>query len=190
MPNAARKPPQDKPRRGRRDAKPPGGKSRTRAEVLRLTDVAEEAVILELPIHQIRALLGKAAGLPGLMSRRTTGLYLARVNQRHADNPLPEMVEARERAARRYQKMIAGLVADGRTKNEAAILRWETRLAALRGLDAIRDKEAIEQAALAIVMEKINRARLEKEAALTLREQAEQEAQRVLDVAEVSSGTE
>lgn len=190
MSQTAAKADKPKSRRGghRPGHPPPGGRMRTRAEVLKLMDVCEEAVILELPRHQVRALMGKAAGLPGPMSAKTTADYIARVNQRHAENPLPELVEARERAARRYQKVIAGLVADGRTKNEAAILRWETRLAALRGLDAIRDKEAVEAAALAIVMEKINRARLEKEAALTLREQEEAERQRVIDIGEAVPG--
>ncbi len=164
---------------------PPGGKRRSRAEVARLLDVCEEGVLLGLPLYQIRSLMGKAIGRPGPISKKTACDYVARVRARHEANPLPDLAEARLAAERRYQKMIAALVAGGRDKNAAKILAWETRLAALRGMDAPRDKEAIEAAALAIIQDKIQRVRQEREAAATLQEDAEARKQRAIDVAEV-----
>jgi hypothetical protein len=174
--------------------KPPGGKVRTRAEVLKLLDVCEEAILLGLPKYQMRTMLGRAAGLDGPLSSRTTDDYIARVRQRHLDNPLPELEEAREQAVRRCQRMITALIAQGndgqgRVRNEAAILRWETRLHALRGLDAMRDKEAVEAAALAMITLMVERERQRKEQALTQQEQREVEHQRMIDVGEAPEGT-
>lgn len=197
------------PRKNRRGGKraghpPPGGKKRSRVEVNRLLDVCEEMVLLGMPRHRIRAALGQAAGLPGPMSTKTTEVYIARVAQRHRDNPLPGLTEAREAAERRYQRMIAELrttigrfaqLPDGRVKYadmilkyENAVLSWENRLAALRGMDAPRDKEAIEAAALVIVMDKLNRAIQEKEQAATLREDEEARRQRELEAIDVPAG--
>lgn len=184
---ATGKPPKKAPRGNR---KPPRGPVRPRHEVLRLMDVCEDAILLGLPRYQIRAMLGKAANLPGPMSARTTDHYIARVNQRHQENPLPELAEARAQAVRRCQRMITSLIAQGgdghgRVRNEAAILRWEARLASLRGLDAIRDQEAVQSAALAIVMDRIARAVQEKEQAATLREDQEARRQRELEAIDV-----
>lgn len=125
-------------KRPRGNQKPPlsGGKRRTVAEVQRLTNICDEALSLFTPLDELRRLLGKAAGLDRPMSRRTVDKYIARVNRRHAANPLPSLDKARDGAERRCRRMISRLYADGPVKNSTAIWRWEDRLARLRGLDA------------------------------------------------------
>lgn len=185
--------------RANRPKPPRTGKTRPRAEVLRLVDVCEEGVLHRMSKQKIRELLGKAAGLPGPMSSRTTDKYLARVAKRHAENPLPSLEQEREAAARRYLKMIVSLRAGG-AKNADAILRWETRYAALVGMDAPRDKEAIEAQAQAIVDKLLAKARQERAAAQAQAdyqieeerrrqwEAEEQEQRRMIDVGEVPPG--
>lgn len=108
-------------------------KKRTRADVAKLTDVCEEAVLQGLPRDRIRALMGKAAGDERPIGPRALDRYLARVAERHKANPVIGPEEAHDQAIRRAQRMITKLTADGSLKNASAIARWEAHLAKLQG---------------------------------------------------------
>lgn len=175
--------------------------------------MAEEGYLLNMSVRQIQTLLGRAAGLVDAegkarpMAAKTTFKYLQRVRERHAANPLPGLDEARAQAARRCMQMLTRLRADGgqrpgevsgSVKHAKTILAYEARYDALMGLDAPRDKEAIEAQAQAIVDKLLAKARQERAAAQAQAdyqieeerrrqwEAEEQEQRRMIDVGPAS----
>lgn len=126
-------------------AKVPHGTPRSQAQILRLVDALEDAMLLNIPRARYGKVLAIAALPPGAgadaqaeaepLPDRTVDDYVARVTQRWKDDPLPGRRVARQRAIRRHYKRLPVLVSKGLY---GEVDKLERHLSRLEGTEAAK----------------------------------------------------
>ena len=111
-------------------AKPPGGEKRTEAEVQRLLDATEHAMLYRMGRVAIGGVLQKVLGSDQPFPLRTVDDYMRRVRERWEAESKETRGEVKALAVRRIYKTMQALVG---SKDYRTLLGWDQHLARVQG---------------------------------------------------------
>jgi hypothetical protein len=111
-------------------AKPPGGAKRTEAEIQRLLDATEHAMLYRMGRVAIGRVLQEVLKSPDPFPLRTVDDYMRKVRERWEAESKETRGQVKELAIRRIYKTMQAVVA---TKDFKTLLGWDQHLSRIQG---------------------------------------------------------